>query len=537
MAIAAPLAWAQQPAAKSQPEAWQQFVNATTIMLIKVDTGSLDEEPWEKIEAALSPETQVHFFKWSQFHRDKVEILRDAVGGASIYVAVDIRYGAAQGPLRIYLPKAAGSNLQSVLRLLGISASQSAQVQGGYVLLTPGSQPEVDTDLISSLSTDGVHDAADNPYSQRISPSNRPAFGEAVAAVEGKSVPIAISPPEYLRSTFRDLLPLLPPELGGGPTSVLVDGAEWTAIGMDLDRSAVDVTIQSASPEAARALAGYIRTLLQHMVNLVQPEHQLGAAEKVNPRRDVDLQDMLDQLLQPRVEDDQITIDLEANKIDAAVEIAADLIGTAIGPFVQQVTIDRFKSLMLAMHNYHSTYGSFPPAKEARNAGGESPLSWRVHLLPFLGEAELYRQFHLDEPWDSEHNRKLLEKMPDIFRASGILSGGGQVNPGHTVYQTPVGERTIFGRDEPTKFHDVTDGTSNTVAVVEVKPELAVPWTAPDDYRFDSQSPARGLAAGSDGRFVAALADGSAGRFRADQPAETLLHSFQMNDGHVVDLQ
>ena len=54
----------------------------------------------------------------------------------------------------------------------------------------------------------------------------------------------------------------------------------------------------------------------------------------------------------------------------------------------------------------------------------------------------------------------------------------------------------------------ITDGTVNTLFAVEVKPELEVPWTAPQDYVFDRQSPAAGLA-NQDGGFVAGMADGS----------------------------
>ncbi|MCH7725943.1 MAG: hypothetical protein IH991_05605, partial [Planctomycetes bacterium] len=48
---------------------------------------------------------------------------------------------------------------------------------------------------------------------------------------------------------------------------------------------------------------------------------------------------------------------------------------------------------------------------------GKPLLSWRVMLLPFLGAAEedLYRHFYLDEPWDSEKNKKLLDSMPEVF--------------------------------------------------------------------------------------------------------------------------
>jgi hypothetical protein len=71
--------------------------------------------------------------------------------------------------------------------------------------------------------------------------------------------------------------------------------------------------------------------------------------------------------------------------------------------------------------------------------------------------------------------------------------------------------------------------------LVEVKPELAVPWTAPEDYAFDPESPGDGLWIGSDGRCLIGIADGSVVHARGDIPATMLLRLFQKNDGNRVD--
>ena len=49
---------------------------------------------------------------------------------------------------------------------------------------------------------------------------------------------------------------------------------------------------------------------------------------------------------------------------------------------------------------------------------GKPLLSWRVLILPYVEQEDLYKQFHLDEPWDSEHNKKLIEKMPAVYRVA-----------------------------------------------------------------------------------------------------------------------
>ncbi|HID76765.1 MAG TPA: hypothetical protein EYP56_12315 [Planctomycetaceae bacterium] len=75
----------------------------------------------------------------------------------------------------------------------------------------------------------------------------------------------------------------------------------------------------------------------------------------------------------------------------------------------------------------------------------------------------------------------------------------------------------------------------NTVVLVQVEPQWAVPWTAPQDYRFDPRDPARGLQLGSDGRFLAGFADGSARLLRGDLRPELLLRLFRKSDGQRID--
>ncbi len=107
----------------------------------------------------------------------------------------------------------------------------------------------------------------------------------------------------------------------------------------------------------------------------------------------------------------------------------------------------------------------------------EVPHSWRVALLPILGFSELYKQYRFDEPWDSENNRKLIEKMPEIYRKKGASSSQGQ-----THFQLVVGNEAAFSENSITRFADVTDGTSNTIAIVLAS--QSVPWTKPEDFSF-----------------------------------------------------
>lgn len=158
----------------------------------------------------------------------------------------------------------------------------------------------------------------------------------------------------------------------------------------------------------------------------------------------------------------------------------------------------------LAMHNYASVNKGFPAAASC-DQQGKLLLSWRVHLLPYLGEDDLYKSFHLDEPWNSEHNKTLITRMPAVYRSPSV-SGAEE---GKTIYQAVVGDDKAFQLKKPTDFADITDGTSNTIAAVETDAEHAVTWTQPEDWSPDDKSPMSGLLKRSGVGFLVLFADGS----------------------------
>ena len=163
---------------------------------------------------------------------------------------------------------------------------------------------------------------------------------------------------------------------------------------------------------------------------------------------------------------------------------------------------NQMKQLGLAMHNYHSAYRKLPDAVN-RDEAGKPLLSWRVHVLPFIEEQALYQEFHLDEPWDSEHNIKLLPKMPELFKHPSINTAAGK-----TVFQVPVGKQVMFSKDQKRSFRDITDGLSNTIMIVQSNAESAVEWSKPSDTEFDLDRPAESLGF-VDGRTGVIMGDGA----------------------------
>lgn len=160
------------------------------------------------------------------------------------------------------------------------------------------------------------------------------------------------------------------------------------------------------------------------------------------------------------------------------------------------------REIGLALHQHESEHKRLPAAA-SYDKEGKALLSWRVHILPHLDQQALYKQFHLDEPWDSEHNRKLIPQMPEIY-----VSPGDALEGGKTRFLLPTGKAALFDGREGPSFAQITDGSANTIMVVEASAERAVEWTRPEDLEIDAAQPAKGLRGARSGGFLATFADG-----------------------------
>ena len=155
-------------------------------------------------------------------------------------------------------------------------------------------------------------------------------------------------------------------------------------------------------------------------------------------------------------------------------------------------------------------------------------LSWRVAILPWIEQDALYKQFHLNEPWDSEHNKKLLAQMPAVYAAPGLKDREG----GRTYYQAVVGTGAAFEPRRQLRLPDFLDGTSNTLCIAEAA--VPVPWTKPEDLPFDPNGPLPPLGRQSSAGFNVALADGSTRWLPNQTPERTLRLLITRNDGQMV---
>ena len=126
-----------------------------------------------------------------------------------------------------------------------------------------------------------------------------------------------------------------------------------------------------------------------------------------------------------------------------------------------------------ALNEYHKAHGRFPAAA-SYDTQGQPLLSWRVELLPFLGERALHQQFKLDEPWDSVHNKKMLKKMPKVFQTWSPESW-------KTRYLAFTGPGSAFEGTKGLARSDFKDGPEQTLLLADAGFGHGVTWSKPAD--------------------------------------------------------
>ncbi len=156
-------------------------------------------------------------------------------------------------------------------------------------------------------------------------------------------------------------------------------------------------------------------------------------------------------------------------------------------------------------------------------------LSWRVAILPFIEEDNLYRQFKLDEPWDSENNKKLIPLMPKIY-----TSPLAPTEPGKTYYKVFTGPGTIYERNKLAKYMigNIPDGTSNTILVAEGGDPVT--WTKPDDFVFDPAKPLPNIWLPGKPGINVCMADGSVRFINRSISEATLKNAIQADEGNIL---
>jgi hypothetical protein len=523
------IALAQEPdaAAANTAARLAPLIDEQTVAIARLNLTKLDLEATLKFVQELAPQDEADFAQQLQSAQAQGAKMKRALEGAGIdeiYAIVSLADVPANPPFLVVFPKRDVEAARPGMALLSeLTRLEPISIRGDYVFAPKPVQER----LVSLKSVP------------------RPEFATAFAAAgNDATLTVALAPSADTRRVLAEMLPRLPDEVGGGSGRTLGEGITWIALAAKAPpNTSLKITLQAKDANAAAALRGTALSALE----------MLGKSAEV--RAAVPQFDELSKLLAPRIVGDRLTIESsgEGDGAKLLAKVLAEPVKAARAAAHRSQSMNNLKQIGLAMHNYHDTYLTFPP-QAIRGKDGKALLSWRVAILPFIGQQPLYQEFRLDEPWDSEHNKQLIARMPAIYNLP--QAGEATRAAGKTSYLAPLSKQPLvvataadgepdkpaskrkdempFDLPQGTKIQMMTDGTSNTILVVQALPESAVTWTKPDDLVIEEKAPLAGLASEASPTFNTLFGDGSVRVISRAVEAPTLWNLFRMNDGNVT---
>ena len=302
--------------------------------------------------------------------------------------------------------------------------------------------------------------------------------------------------------------------------SPLLEKARSYAVGIDAsDRQiTMDLQARAGSEEDAKPVADTLQAFVTLGKNAAQGMRQEFGRKPGGGEAMEWILRAVDSLLdKARIDTSEGFVHLRAEtSVDLAegIQLLVPAVTAARAANRRAVSMNNLKQIGLALHNYNAANNAFPAQVLYGGKTGKVPYSWRVAILPYIEQQELYKAYNFDEPWDGPNNRKLLDKMPAIYShpdGNGTPSSQSKTSyftfagPTTALYSGPRPEREA-DRIEP-QVQQFTDGTSNTIMVVEAQRDI--PWTKPEDIPFDPNVPLPELGGFTPDGFNALFADGS----------------------------
>lgn len=279
----------------------------------------------------------------------------------------------------------------------------------------------------------------------------------------------------------------------------IVDQLDLLSVQGDPDADKM-LILRSSSRNAE--MAEQFQTTIAGLVSMAK--WQIESIEQRDP-----ISDMAFEVLEGMVpKRDAKTVEVVVNRPDGLNEKLKEALGKARGAADRMRKMNSIKQVLLAMHNYASVYQRMP----FHTINGENPdLSWRVRLLPYLDEMEMFDMFDRETGWDSPANKKLLELQPEAFGTNESM--------------------VCWIESSATDFRDITDGTSNTIAMILVPKQMN--WTEPKD--INAKEALAILKALPEGEvLLAGFYDGSVRQFAADTDPDEFQKMLTINGGEVI---
>lgn len=377
-------------------------------------------------------------------------------------ITIVLRYESSRNPLLIAYRESDHLSLENARKLVSDFGFPIDVVAfNGWVLM--GS-----TSTIGSVQAGKLHEPLGH-------------WEPALQSVAGDDLQIVIAPNDDQRKVLAELTP----ESSSESVRSCVAGIQamdWASIGIS-NPEALNLRISWSGTDqlAIPKLQQGIESLKQMLIALTKSHPQLSSLHE------------LIGLLQFTSTQNRLVFNLAENPAVVA-KLGESINGTRammLATAAMRRTQLRIRELGICFHNYHDWKQTLP-APFITSPDGKPLLSWRVSILPLLGEQKLYEEFHLDEPWDSPHNKGLIERMPDFFLdpRSRFSREEGKSN-----FLIPVSGGAAFDLADRIKLETLSnmDGTSKTIMIFESDDSHAQIWTDPTPFIYEPEKPATGL--------------------------------------------
>ncbi len=364
---------------------------------------------------------------------------------------------------------------------------------------------------------------------ETLKPAVRQQLVEALKEHNDAAIQLYLIPSNDVRRVLEETMPILPKELGGGSSKIITQGLQWAALMGDLPPKLSGILkVQASDAVQAQELVSLWKKMWAEFHKEVSQPGRENPAGKI-------IYEIMGSL-EAKIVDRQIVLSATAEKLEPLTELLAKRMSANTGDVLNASNL---RQMMIAMHNFHNDFSRLPN-QAICDKEGKPLLSWRVALLPYVGQDNLYRLFKFNEPWDSEHNKKLIEKMPKIYQHPVAKN----VPANHTLYQVFYSKK---GAKPAAAFMEngrmtlgmltVQDGTSNTMGITDAASK-AVPWTKPEDLLYDGtvENLPKLASPRGDQWAHSCFCDGSVRRFKVTANPKLLWQLIGRNDGFNMDV-
>lgn len=492
--VAILMCWSPVVFAADQDDLVKLAVNQSTVIIARVDSSAFMIP--ESLRQIAAQDRDGRLDQWIRHSDGPTKSLQNAFRGEDAYLAVDLPYEAWFRGMLLVPSVVAQDDLKGVL------ATQFS--------IYDTMVKSVDDWSIATLRSKNAPQADSLDDDDRVLPKQWSLYRQSFSATSEFPIQVCVVFPAHIRKMFSEVNVNLPPQFGGGRAKTLIAQVQWMSLGLNIQTGEVRLVVETTGPETVEAIRTQVPQVLHALL-------KTGTAEDSTLELLAQWIDGFEQ----QVFGNRIVFSRQGG---VAAQQTVDLIAKAIAaeriPLVQSTAQAKLKRMLAAIDDYHSAKGFLPTYESMVPGSKKSGLSWRVHILPFIGHADLYKEFKLDEAWDSQHNRSLLNRMPELFLPEGATGADGAVPPFHTTYVAPVGDGTAFGREFQTRYANVIDGMSYTIAIVELEPQHSIAWTSPEEYRYDREAPIQKMRF-VDGRTLVGFLDGSVRWIRQNEAVTT----------------